>query len=65
MNDRRVVTLSCVPSDPEQARQLLEQIDAQEVEIHPDDEAEVRGRIALAMAGKFSSHQPEGVREKH
>lgn len=59
MNDRRIVTLSCVPEDPEQARKLLEQIKAHEVEVHPDYHGEVEHRIADVMAGHVSSHAPD------
>jgi hypothetical protein len=48
-----VITLSQVPLDPEAARQLLQDIRAKRVDVHPSQEKEIHERIEHVMAGVY------------
>jgi hypothetical protein len=49
-----VITLSQVPLEAEAARQLLKDIQAKRVDVHPSQEKEIRERIEHVLAGIYA-----------
>jgi hypothetical protein len=55
-----VITLSQVPLEADAARQLLKDIQAKRVDVHPSQEKEIHERIEHVMAGIYASPAENG-----